>query len=308
MDSYLLRREFVSVLATAAIIVCLATATAWPAKSKKSSLHVVFVTGDDEYRSEVSMPFIAELLERQKSIKFKCTVLYAVDPETDKRNPKYQQNIEGLEALKTADLAVFFMRFRALPDEQLKLILDYVNSGKPMVGLRTSTHTFRYPRGHKNAKYNEDFGREVFGQKWISHHGHKSSTDVWAIPEMADHSILQGIYATENSPFHCSSWLYHVTPLVGDCKPMLMGKSINSNKTDNQDKFPLIQPVAWTKTYKGARVFFTTLGHPKDFEDDSVRRLLVNGIYWAMGLEVPEGGARVEARSGVWGWQAPDTH
>ena len=308
MDSYLLRREFVSVLATAAIIVCLATATAWPAKSKKSSLHVVFVTGDDEYRSEVSMPFIAELLERQKSIKFKCTVLYAVDPETDKRNPKYQQNIEGLEALKTADLAVFFMRFRALPDEQLKLILDYVKSGKPMVGLRTSTHTFRYPRGHKNAKYNEDFGREVFGQKWISHHGHKSSTDVWAIPEMADHSILQGIYATENSPFHCSSWLYHVTPLVGDCKPMLMGKSINSNKTDNQDKFPLIQPVAWTKTYKGARVFFTTLGHPKDFEDDSVRRLLVNGIYWAMGLEVPEGGARVEARSGVWGWQAPDTH
>jgi len=308
MDSYLSRRGFIILLAATAIIVCLALTTTWAAKSKKPGPNVVFVTGDDEYRSEITMPFIAELLERQKSVKFKCTVAYAVDPKTGERNPKYQQNIEGLEALKTADLVVFFVRFRELPDEQFKLILDYVNSGKPIVGLRTSTHAFRYPREHKNAKYNEDFGREVFGQKWIVHHGHKSSTDVWVIPEMADHPILRGIYATEKSPVHCSSWLYHVTPLIGDCKPLLMGKSINSDKTDNQDKYPLVQPVAWTKTYKGARVFFTTLGHPKDFEDDSVRRLLVNGIYWALGLEVPEGGANVEARTGLWGWQAPDTH
>lgn len=314
MANYLSRRWFVSILLTVAIIVCLALTRTWAAKSKKSDKstesvpHVVFVTGDDEYRSEITMPFIAELLGRQKSVKFKCTVLYAIDPKTGQRNPKYQQNIEGLEALKTADLAVLFMRFRELPDEQFKLILDYVNSGKPIVGLRTSTHAFRYPRGHKNEKYNEDFGREVFGQKWIVHHGHESSTDVWVIPEMADHPILRGIYATEKSPLHCSSWLYHVTPLVGDCKPLLMGKSINSDKVDNQDKYPLVQPVAWTKTYKDARVFFTTLGHPKDFEDDSVRRLLVNGIYWALGLDVPEGGANVEARAGLWGWQAPDTH
>jgi type 1 glutamine amidotransferase len=304
MDSYLSRKTFISISAAAAIIVCLSLATGWPARQKKP--HIVFVTGDDEYRSEITMPFIAELITRKGP--FKCTVLYAVDPKTGKRNPKYQQNIEGLEALKTADLAVFFLRFRALPDEQLELILDYVNSGKPIVGLRTSTHAFRYQRGHKNAKYNDSFGRQVFGQKWITHHGHQSSTDVWPIPEMADHPILRGIYATKGSPIHCSSWLYHVEPLVGDCKPLLVGKSINSNKTEKQDEYPLVQPVVWTKTYKGARVFFTTLGHPKDFEDDSVRRLLINGIYWAAGLEVPQGGANVEARSGLWGWQAPDTH
>jgi hypothetical protein len=103
----------------------------------------VFVTGDDEYRSEVSMPMIAKILEARHG--FKCTVVYAVDPSTGQRNPKYQQNIEGLEALKSADLAVFFLRFRALPDKQLKMILDYVNSGRPIVGLRTSTHAFRYP-------------------------------------------------------------------------------------------------------------------------------------------------------------------
>ena len=308
MDSYFSRRGFIIFLAANAIIVCLALTTTWAAKPKKPGPHVVFVTGDDEYRSEITMPFIADLLERQKPVKFKCTVLYAFDPETGKRDPKYKQNIEGLEALKTADLAVFFVRFRALPDEQLKLILDYANSGKPIVGLRTSTHAFLYPSGHKNAKYNDDFGREVFGQKWITHHGHKSTTDVWVIPEMTDHPILRGIYAIKETPFHCSSWLYHVTPLGSDCKPLLLGKSINSDKIDKQDKYPLTQPVAWTNTYKGTRVFFTTLGHPKDFEDDSMRRLLVNGIYWALGLDVPEGGANVEARTGLWGWQAPDTH
>ena len=297
------RREFIKVLGAAGIAAGLASNKVCAAGKK---YNVVFVTGDDEYRSEITMPMIAEVLPR-KAKQFNCTVLYAVDPETGQRNPKYKQNIEGLEALKAADLAVFFLRFRALPDDQLKLILDYVNSGKPIIGLRTSTHALRYPKGHKHEKLNEDFGREVFGQKWIVHHGHKSTTDVLVIPEMAGHPILRGIYATK-SPIHCSSWLYHVTPLVGDCKPLLTGKSINSNKVDKQDQYPLTQPVAWTKTYNGARVFFTTLGHPKDLEDASVRRLLLNAIYWALEQEVPQGGANVEVRSGVWGWEAPETH
>lgn len=295
------------VAAAFAVSLAMPLAPGWAQTKGAKKAHVVFVTGDDEYRSEITMPFIAELLERQKSKAFKCTVLYAVDPSTGQRNPKHQKHVEGLEALKTADLAVFFLRFRALPDDQLKMILDYVHSGRPIVGLRTSTHALRYRRGHKNAKWNDRFGMEVFGQKWITHHGHKSTTDVYAIKDKEDHPILRGIYAT-TSPIHASSWLYHVAPLVGDCEPLMIGKALNSNKVDRQEKFPLTQPVAWTKTYKGAKVFFTTLGHAKDFEDDSIRRLVINGIHWALGMDVPPGGARVEARSGQWGWEAPDTH
>lgn len=302
MSKHLSRREFMAVLGAAGFSVALGSAGALAARKK--STHVVFVTGDDEYRSEITMPFIAQLLGRQKDVKFKSTVLYAVNPDTGQRNPKFQKNIEGLKALKTADIAVFFTRFRALPDEQLKLILDYVDSGKPIVGLRTSTHAFRYPKGHKNAKYNDKFGIDVFGQKWITHHGHKSTTEVSIVPEQRRHPILKGIYGS----FPCSSWLYHVEPLVGDCKPLLIGKAVNSNKTKNQNKYPLTQPVAWTKTYKGARVFFTTLGHPKDFEEYAVRRLLINGIYWALGVEVPQGGALAEPKGNLAGWEAPDTH
>jgi type 1 glutamine amidotransferase len=245
--------------------------------------HVVFVTGDDEYRSEFSMPMIARILEAKH--RMKTSVAYA------RPTPKTNTNIEGLEALKTADLAVLFLRWRELPEPQLRMILDYVESGKPLVGLRTSTHAFRYPQGSPHQRLNDGFGTEVWGQRWIRHHGAQSSTDVEAV---ADHPILRGV----EQKFHARSWLYVVDPLAGDCAPLLTGRSVNASP--GKDWSP--QPVAWTKTYKGARVFFTTLGHPEDFKLEAMRRLLVNGILWALGKEVPRSGAEVTI---VGGYEPP---
>src|SRR5262249_49298368 len=221
-----------------------------PADEKKAELkkpHIVFVTGDCEYRSEITMPMIAKILEAKHGMK--CSICYAVDPKTDRITPKYLSNIKGLEALKTADLAVFEMRFRQLPDEQLRMILHYVGSVRPIVGLRTSTHAFRYPKG-ENTKYNDGFGRDVFGQRWITHHGHDSSTNVTVIDR--DHPVTRGV----KEKFHCRSWLYNVTPLVGDCKPLLEGEAVKGEKADGK-VFGTKNPVAWTKTHKKARVFFT---------------------------------------------------
>lgn len=241
--------------------------------------HVVFVTGDDEYRSEITMPMIAKILEAKHGIR--TSVAYA------RPKPQSKDNIEGLEALKDADLAVFYLRFRKLPDEQLKYITDYVDSGKPVVGLRTSTHAFLYPSGDKNAKLNDGFGREVLGQKWIHHNGHRSSTDVEIIPAAKDNPILRGV----EPKFHCRSWLYQVLPLVGDCTPLLEGKAV-----DTELKNTTPNPVAWTKTHNGGRVFFTTLGHPDDFKLESMRRLLINGILWSLGRDIPAGGADADVQ------------
>lgn len=248
--------------------------------------HVVFVTGDCEYRSEITMPLIAELLEKRHGMK--TTVCYAVNPETGAREPKCLTNIVGLEALADADLAVFFTRFRQLPDDQLQKILDYARSGKPMVGLRTATHALRYTDG-PNVRWNDDFGREFFGQKWITHHGHDSSTQVYKAVEA--HPIVRGV-APE---FHCRSWLYHVVPLAGDCHPLALGIAIKGEAADGP-RFGTPNPVAWTKQSGDARVFFTTLGHPQDIADPNVRKLLVNGIFWALGREqeIPAEGCNVE--------------
>src|SRR3954452_14005708 len=118
-----------------------------PGKGK----HVVLVSGDEEYRSEETLPQMAKILAKHHG--FKCTVLFAIDPNTGFISPPTNNNIPGLEALATADLMVIFTRFRNLPDEQMKHVVDYVESGKPIVGLRTATHAFRIAASSKYLKY-----------------------------------------------------------------------------------------------------------------------------------------------------------
>ena len=264
------------------LLVTTTVAAGFPAHQRSDTTraaHVVFVTGDDEYRSEITMPMIAAILERVHGLR--TSVAYA------RPRPQTKDNIEGLEALETADLMVMFTRFRRLPDEQLQRILRFTESGKPMIGLRTTTHAFQYPENSPNRRLNDGFGRDVFGQRWIVHHGHRSSTDVGIHAANASHPILRGI-----SPFRARSWLYHVAPLNGEGNTVLLdGTSVDSELASKAAEFSPVQPVAWTRLYNGARVFFTTLGHPKDFEHESMRRLIINAVLWGLGRDVPVGGA-----------------
>ncbi|MDN5200946.1 ThuA domain-containing protein [Fulvivirgaceae bacterium BMA10] len=263
-------------------------------------LHLVFVTGDEEYRSEESMPMLAKILKRE--LDCEITICYALD-SLGYIDPNNKWHIAGLEALKTADLMIVFTRFRELPDHEAKFILDYAESGKPMVGFRTATHAFLYKDDPERQHLNEAWPIKVFGQKWITHHGHFSDghgylTSVDILKEGRKHPVLRGV-----EPFKAYSWLYHVQgkgySLSGNSQALLTGHSLRSNYSENK-KFPLDNPVAWTKTYTGdagkeARVFFTTLGHPFDFKDESMRKLAINGIYWALGLEkkIPKKGTNV---------------
>ena len=163
--------------------------------------HVVLIAADDEYRSEELIPQLAKILAVHHGCK--CTVLFAVDPKTGFIDPA-AQNIPGLEALDSADLLVIFARFRELPDEQMKHFVDYIESGKPMIGLRTATHAFNYTR-HKDspyakysfnsAKFSGGFGRQVLGETWIDHYGHHNveSTRATIVPGMEQHPIVRGV-------------------------------------------------------------------------------------------------------------------
>ena len=271
----------------------------------QDAAHIVFVTGDEEYRSEESMPMLARILERDYG--FRVSVCFALNAEGIV-DPNVLDNIGGLDQLQDADMMVIFTRFRALPDSQAKYILDFAESGRPMAGFRTSTHAFLYRNDSLRTHLNDDWPTRVFGQKWITHHGHFADgenplTRVEVIESMQSHPVLAGV-----TGFEAYSWLYHVHggehELYGDSEPLLEGVALRSNHANNDrlDRFPLRNPVAWTKTYTGrsgtpARVFFTTLGHPYDFKAESMRRLALNGILWALGHEVPEGGANPDLAS-----------
>ena len=241
---------------------------------------VVFVAGDHEYSGEATLPILAAELEKNYGMRTKVISAYP--------NQNSEENIPGLEALREADLAVFFLRWRRLPKEQVDYIDEYLKSGKPVMGFRTSSHAFNYPKGHELESWNA-FGERAFGSPpgWggaakHSHYGHESTTDVTIVPAAARHPILTGV----DPEFHVSSWLYRVLPDFPKkgAEWLLMGKSVNPNATPAID-----QPVAWTwKNPEGARVFFTTIGHPEDFQVEAFQRLVVNAIHWELGKPVPK--------------------
>jgi type 1 glutamine amidotransferase len=240
---------------------------------------IVFVTGDHEYSGEATLPIIAANLE--KNYGFRTKVLKAF--------PDYnaEENIPGLEALREADVAVFFLRWRRLPADQVQYIEDYLKTGKPLVGFRTTTHAFNYPKGHPLEKWNA-FAEWAFnappgwgGKAQHTHYGHNSSTDVRIIPAAAKDPLLTGVADS----FHARSWLYRVLPdypLKGTTW-LLMGRSVNP------DKAAIENPVAWTgKNSYGAKFFFTTLGHPEDFDQEPFQHLVINAIHWAAGKKIPK--------------------
>jgi type 1 glutamine amidotransferase len=273
-------RRFPAWVAVLLLTVLVGAAPEATAQSKARKPRVVFVTGDHEYSSEATMPLLAEVLRQRYGMQ--VTVLKSAPDQNA------EENIPGLQALKDADLAVFFLRWRRLPADQVRHIDAYLKSGKPVVGFRTSTHAFNYPAGHPLVRWNA-FGEFALGAPpgWggkadHTHCGHTCSTDVSVIPEATSHPVLKGV----DPNFHVRSWLYKVRPdyPAKGATLLLTGKAVSSEKPGFADN-----PVAWTwQNGFGGRVFATTMGHPEDFSVPAFQRLVVNGIHWALGRPVPD--------------------
>jgi hypothetical protein len=274
------------------------TGHAGPGKGK----HIVMLAGDDaEYHSEEALPALAKILAVRHG--FDCTVLFSINPHDGTIDPREKRNIPGLETLKTADLLIDFIRWRDLPDDQMKYIVDYVESGRPIVSLRTGTHPFWFKTSMTYAKWSWNskapgweggFGRKVLGETWVAHHGkhgQQSTRGIFA-PGVKDSPLLRGI---QDGEIWVPSDTYEVRlPLPSTCKPLLLGQVLSwigpdSDPVPGKVNDPMM-PVAWINAFtadngKTARVFTTTMGAADDIENEALRRLIVNAVYWATGLE-----------------------
>jgi type 1 glutamine amidotransferase len=256
---------------------------------------VVLIAGDQEYRSEESIPALAQILAERHG--FHCTVLFSINRETGRIDPNTIDNIPGLEALRNADLVVLFARWLELPDQQMKEIIDYTESGRPIVALRTSTHPFNYQKhrdspyakySYNDKQFSGGYGRQVLGETWIAHYGahQKQSTRGVIVAGMEQHPILRGV-----RDLWGESDVYEITALSGDSRPLVMGQVLmGMDPASPPDPSKKQMPVAWTKTYTGSsgkpdRIFTTTMGHPMDFRNEGFRRMIVNACYWSVGLE-----------------------
>jgi hypothetical protein len=263
--------------------------------------HIVFLAGDDaEYHSEEGIPQLAKILSERHG--FTSTVLFPLDPDGT-IDPKQNHTIAGLDMLRDADLLVLFIRWRDLPDDQMKMILDYTESGRPILAIRTGTHPFQLRTSKTYEKYSWDskvpgweggFGRQVLGETWVAHHGHHGfqSTRAVIAPGAKDSPILRGI---ESGGIWVPTDTYEVRlPMKEGCHPLLLGQVLSGlNPTDEPVPGKIndpMMPVAWTNHYKGSqgktsRIFVSTMGAADDLENEQLRRLLVNAAYWTLGLE-----------------------
>ncbi|MCL5096806.1 MAG: isochorismatase family protein [Candidatus Omnitrophica bacterium] len=224
---------------------------------------IVLVSAEPEYDSKDTLPAFAKS-ELEYRFGFPCTVVQS-DIFT---------NIPGIEQLDQADLAILFIRRSVLPPKQFAVIQRYLNSGKPLVALRTSCHAFQNWLA---------FDGIVLGCHYTGHFADTAPrgsrfaeppTYVRILPEAEGNPILTGIPRTE---IRMAGTLYNISPLAPGTTPLLIGRSGDQKPEEL---------VAWTTYYHGARVFFTTLGHPEDFNIEPFRRLLSNGILWALDMPI----------------------
>jgi hypothetical protein len=255
---------------------------------------IVFLAGDEEYRSEEGLPMLAKILSERHG--FQCAVLHSINPRTGEIDPNTKDNQPGLAALDSADLCVMLLRYRAWPDEQMKHFAQYCQAGRPVVALRASTHAFNFGANSAYRSFN-DFGKQVLGEKWVSHWGrHKAEATRGAIePSAKDHPILRGV-----GEIFGDTDVYEAYP-PADATILVRGQVLKGMKPDSPpadyqkkratDKQPQgvnapMMPVAWIRHAATTnRVFTTTMGSSTDLQNEGLRRLVVNACYWAMGLE-----------------------
>ncbi len=260
--------------------------------------HIVFLAGDEEYRSEEALPMLAKILAVRHG--FKCTVVFPINPADGTIDPLTLTNLPGIAALDSADLCVMGLRFRELPDAQMKHFADYLNAGKPIIALRTSTHAFKYDRNKLSpyAKYDwhsavwpGGFGQQVLGETWVNHHGNHGHESTRGVLNEAfkDHPILQGV-----TDIWGPTDVYTVTHLPADAQVLVWGQVLSGMKPTDPPveggKNQPMMPLVWLRDYTGdkgktCKVFTTTMGAAVDLENEGLRRLLVNAAYWAVGLE-----------------------
>jgi putative membrane-bound dehydrogenase-like protein len=215
------------------------------------ALKVCLVSGSLEYKSDESLDSFQKFLEANYDVV--CSRAFR----------KADDDLPGLENLGSCDVMLLFTRRLTIKDKQLDMVKAYCQAGKPIVAVRTASHAFQNWL---------DLDKEVLGGNYQGHYGDGPVTEVAFTEKGKKHPILAGV-----QPFKGAGSLYKNTGLADDAEVLVAG-SIPDHT----------EPIAWTRLHKDGRVFYTSLGHPKDFEDANFQRMLVNALFWTAKREAPE--------------------
>ena len=221
------------------------------------SKKIFFLVGEDEYHSARTIPPFAE----QVAGELGCEAVLSVGVEEDPLD---------LGGLADAALLVMAVRFRNPTPEQLRQLHDWFASGRPAVGLRTTSHAFSNARG---------WCPDYFGGHYMSHAPNPEGQLAVAYPPASSHPIVRDLPRVTEMGY---GGTYNAVPLADTASPLMFGKT---------SELPA-EPVAWINRYTpSSRVFFTSLGSAEHFEVPMFTQLLRNAIAWCLGEGVAEADA-----------------
>ncbi len=252
---------------------------------------IVLISGDEEYRSEETMPMLGKILSQRHG--FQCTVIFSLSQDGGYIDPNNPEGLRGLAALDDADLMIIGTRFRRPSEDEAKHITQFLNDGKPVIGIRTATHAFT-GQGKFGGKIPfANWGRQILGEQWVSHHGSHKSQGARGVIESANanHPILNSV-----DDVFAPSDVYGVVHLTDDDQILMRAAVTESldSKSPNitGEKNDPMQPFVWLHTYeapngKQGRAFATTAGASVDFVNEDLRRMIVNAAYYLTGHDVP---------------------
>ncbi|MCF7708825.1 MAG: ThuA domain-containing protein [Verrucomicrobia bacterium] len=244
-------RALFRLIIPAVVIFCLSPILITSNIAADNSLYIHMITGAREYRSSESLSAWAEQLERRFDIH--CTLSLGNDGATE---------LDNLDQLEEADLLVVFCRRLELNEASWSPIAAYLESKRPIIGLRTASHAF-------DRNYTE-FDDEVLGADYNGHYGGEDAIEVSIAEGAMGHPVLNGI-----KPWTRSGKLYKNSDFSATTQILLIGEGKDG-----------VEPVAWINVSDQRRVFYTPMGVPSDFEDKPFLRLLHNAIEWTTGKSI----------------------
>ena len=224
--------------------------------------HIVFLIAEKEYQTEKTLPDFCEQYIRDGKINF----VYA--------DPNDPNKLIGSEVVDTADLLFVSVRRRTLPPQQLNRIRQYVQAGKPVIGIRTASHAFclRNKEPEDGFAAWPEFDRTVFGGNYTNHYKNSLIATIQRVKPSSTSAefLLSGI---QQLPVTSGGSLYCVSPIEEQAELVLEGVV--------EGHAP--EPVAWTfLRTDGGKSFYTSLGHVDDFRGPVLPRLLLNAIEWCL--------------------------
>jgi type 1 glutamine amidotransferase len=250
-------------------------ALSYASTAAAAPLTIGYLFGSQEYAAEASLKAFAPDMESKhgaRSIHFRCR---------DQAEGSSQSNptrIDNIASLDSVDVLVIYSRRCWVADDQFPRLKSFLESGKGLVGLRTASHAFQ----------NWDGGRGIDTAVWggaYNNHGGASGYALEVTTAGQAHPILSGVGA-----WRPSRTLYFQNlpgrSLASDAVVLMHGSNGDGR-----------HPVAWARTLRGGRVFYTSTGVQEDFQNAAFRTLLTNALLWAggqgsSGISIPRSEAR----------------